>query len=206
MKRAASQSAPPPGHGTRGHVSERLRIVLLVLASLLFPVAARAQTARPAEYRVKAVYLYDFARFVQWPAPAANPKPVFPICVLGRDPFGSDLETVITGGSISGQRLVEKHIQRTSEASDCRILFISASEDNRLRGILAGLRSTPLLTVSDMPDFCARGGMIQFILQDHRVRFEVNLAAAAKARLTLSSQLLKVAAAVEGPAPPREKH
>src|SRR6185437_1696409 len=185
---------------SRLHRRRAAQVALALAFMLARGSAARAQRSKPAEYRVKAVYLYDFARFVQWPgdAQAAKPQSAFPVCVLGRDPFGAELQAEINGGSINGQHLELRHIESPERARGCRILFISASEDDRLRGILSALKSAPLLTVSDMRDFCSRGGMIQFVLQDNRVRFEVNLRATDRAGLTLSSQLLKVAAAVQG--------
>jgi hypothetical protein len=170
-----------------------------VLALVLFASPqASAQENKPAEYRVKAVYLYNFGKFVQWPAGAApdGSENGFPLCVLGPDPFGATLDEIVKGESIEGQPLVTRRIDRVEGADGCRILFITAMPRERLIMTLQTLQSKPVLTVSDMPDFCNRGGMIQFVLQADKVRFEVNLPPAEKAGLTLSSQLLKVATSV----------
>lgn len=184
----------------RGRWSRVLRAALLLLffSGFLAP-DDRAQQGKPSEYRVKAVYLFNFGKFVQWPV-ASQPPPTltsFPICVLGQDPFGSSLSDTIAGESIDGLRLVARQIDRVENAEDCRIVFVSSSEENRVINILDGLQAKPVLTVSDMPEFCNRGGMIQFVLDGNKVRFQVNLTAAQKAHLTLSSQLLKVATSVQ---------
>lgn len=174
-------------------------IATLVLTLALFASPpASAQENKPAEYRVKAVYLYNFGKFVQWPAGTApeGPENGFPICILGPDPFGATLDEIVKGESIEGQPLVTRRVEKVEGADGCRILFITAMPKERLAMTLQALQSKPVLTVSDMPDFCTRGGMIQFILQADKVRFEVNLPPADKAGLTLSSQLLKVATSV----------
>ncbi len=156
----------------------------------------RAQQPKAEEYQVKAVYLYNFGRFIEWPASAKSGES-FPICVLGRDPFGATLDTTVAGTSIEQQKLVARRIASAREATDCRILFISSSESSRLKEIVASLDKSPALTVSDVPGFTASGGMIQFVRKENKVRFEVNLTATEKAGLTLSSQLLKVATEIK---------
>jgi hypothetical protein len=153
-----------------------------------------AQQAKPGEYAVKAAYLYNFARFVDWPPGAAAPRESsFSICVLGQDPFGQALNTVLAGEAVDGKPVVARRIYRPQEAAGCRILFISASEEDRLKDILAALANSSVLTVSDIPQFSRRGGMIEFVLDGKKVRFEVNLTATQDAGLNLSSELLKVA-------------
>ena len=163
---------------------------------LAFPNAPSAASA-PTEYEVKAAYLYNFGKFVQWPQKAAaNDSGSFPICVLGQDPFGKALDSAIVGESINGKNVVARRIAKAEEAANCRVLFISSSESSELGRILSALDDASLLTVSDMPDFAQRGGMIHLLLQDQKVRFEVNLDAARRVGLTLSSQLLKLAVTV----------
>lgn len=171
---------------------------LLFTTVFILPFATPAQENKPTEYGVKAVYLYNFGKFVQWPAAndADEREHVFPICILGQDPFGSTLDDVVKGETIDGQMLVTRRIERVENAAGCRILYISAMSKERLATVLETLTSTPVLTVSDISDFCNRGGMIQFVLQDNKVRFEVNVTPAEKAGLMLSSQLLKVATSV----------
>jgi len=157
-----------------------------------FASSATAQQSKPEEYQVKAVYLYNFGRFIDWPA-TGNKDDSFTICVLGRDPFGAVLDATLAGETIGDKKLVARRLASTLDGSNCKILFISSSESSRMKQILAAVEKFGVLTVSDLPDFAINGGMIQFVLRDNKVRFEVNLAAAERAGLTLSSQLLKVA-------------
>ena len=182
-----------PAHVARWHrVSNAL-----VIFFLLYPSSLAAQQTKASESAVKATYLYNFSRFVQWPADAAAAKgDSFPICVFGEDPFGAVLDTIVAGESVNGKAVVARRVSKSQDAVDCRVLYISASEESRLKEILADVDKAGLLTVSDIPQFSQRGGMIQFVLAGNKVRFEVNLTNAQTAGLTLSSDLLKVAVAV----------
>ena len=170
----------------------------LIVVWVLFSTSTlSAQQSRPREYEVKATYLYNFARFVEWPVRAAAAKgDSFAICVLGQDPFGPALDATLAGETIDGKRVLLKRISRPQDAVICRILFISLSEDGQLKDVLAALDKTGVLTVSDIPNFSQRGGMIQFVLDGNRIRFAVNLTTAQDAGLTVSSELLKVAITV----------
>ena len=162
--------------------------------SLIGVSSLPAQPPKATAYEVKAAYLYNFGKFVEWPAAAnAASQDPFLICVLGKDPFGASLDATIAGEVIDGRSVLAKRISKPQEALNCRVLFISSSEDEQLKEILATLEKASVLTVSDMPQFTRRGGMIQFVEDANRVRFEVNLTVAERAGLTLSSQLLKVA-------------
>jgi len=167
-------------------------VLFLQQASVL-----RAQQPKASEYEVKATYLFNFGRFVQWPpsVPAAQGDS-FPICVIGEDPFGPVLDKILSGETIDGKAVVAKRVVKAQDAVNCRVLYISMSEDSGLKDVLAVLDKTGVLTVSDMPQFSRRGGMIQFVMQGDKIRFEVNLTSAQEAGLTLSSDLLKVATAV----------
>lgn len=155
------------------------------------------QKSRPSEYQVKAVYLYNFTRFVEWPpqAPAMRSSS-FAICVLGRDPFGPALDATVAGESVGGKSVVARRISKPEEGVDCRVLFVSVSEDSHLKGDLTVLDKTGVLTVSDIPRFSERGGMIQFVTDGDKVRFEVNLSNAKDSGIRLSSDLLKLAIAI----------
>ena len=163
----------------------------VIAAPLLY-----GQQSNPTEYEVKAAYLYNFGKFVESPAKAKTVDDSFTICVLGQDPFGTTFDTTIAGESINGKKVVIKRVAKPQDALSCRILFISSSEESRLKEIVATLDKTSVLTVSDIPQFTRRGGMIQFVVDGNKVRFEVNLTVAERAGLILSSQLLKVAISV----------
>ena len=167
-------------------------VVLTLLAPQLW-----GQDAKPTDYQVKAAYLYNFGRFIEWPTktPVTQNDP-FTVCVLGQDPFGPTLDTVLAGETIGGKKVVAMRISNPQDSVKCRILFLSAEENIRLKKTIELLDKEAVLTVSDMPKFSQHGGMIQFVLEGNRIRFEVNLAATQHAGLTLSSELLKVASAV----------
>jgi hypothetical protein len=154
-----------------------------------------AQASKTTEYQVKAAYLANFSKFVEWPAKLPKSES-FNICVLGHDPFGAALDAAVAGETINRIPLAVKRISRPQDALDCRVLFISSSEDSQWKEILAALKAVSVLTVSDMREFAQRGGIVQFILDGKRVRFEVNLAATGPPGLALSSELLKLAVTV----------
>lgn len=169
--------------------------LLLLLAGTL---GLNAQT--PAtEYEVKAAYLLNFGKFIKWP-PVVSPAEMekFTICVLGDDPFGQVLDSTVREEKIGGRPVVARRISRAQDTAGCQVLFISRSEEKQVRKYLPTLNKTGMLTVSDMPGFIDRDGMIQFTLVGNRVRFEVNLDSVQGAGLTLSSELLKVASFVKG--------
>jgi hypothetical protein len=164
-----------------------------------FELASAQQKARPEEYQVKAAYLFNFGKFTKWPATSAPTGEPFAICVLGRDPFGAALDATISGESIDGRKLIVRRLSGLREiTAACPILFVGASEKSRIKEILAAAQSSGSLTVSDIPEFTSSGGMIQFVIKENKVRFEVNLPPAQKAGLEFSSQLLKVAVRITG--------
>lgn len=188
--RAVAPPAKPPG-ARLSPAAVSLATVLAFCALLVVP--ADGQRATAAEYEVKAAYLFNFGKFVRWPS---QPDAQFPICVLGRDPFGRMLDDLISGEAIDGRRLVTRRITTLREAAGCRVVYVSGSEDYRLPEVLQRLHSLGILTVSDLPRFSERGGIIGFVMVGDRVRFEVNLSAARQAGLNLSSDLLRVATTV----------
>jgi len=173
------------------------RCVIAALVFLLFAGSSALGQQRPSEYQVEAAYLYNFGRFVEWPAKGASPQnSSFSICVLGEDPFGAALDKTLAGETIGNQKVAARRISGLQESADCQILFISSSEAKRLNKIIEALGNSAVLTVSDIPQFSQHRGMIQLLMDGNRIRFEVNLAATQRAGLTLSSELLKVATAV----------
>jgi hypothetical protein len=174
----------PALHGLRGG------LVLL----LAFCASALPGEVVSREYQLKAVYIYHFTEFVDWPKTAfSTPDSPIVIGVLGPDPFAGHLEQAIRDERVRNRRLIIQRYQRVQEVENCHLLFISASENARLEGILAELKGRSILTVGETEDFALRGGMIQFIKVENRIRFRVNLGAARAAKIQISSKILRSA-------------
>lgn len=156
--------------------------------------SARAQ--RPSRDEVEAAYLYNFGKFVRWPAGAVRGPLV--ICVAAQASFLQALSRLVTGEQIEQRPLQVKNIGNAGDVTGCSILFIGSTEARRVDGLLGAAAGKPILTVGDAPDFLVRGGAVQFVLMEDHVRFSVNLSAAARGGLGLSSELLKVAVSVTG--------
>lgn len=172
------------------------RLRLLVGATVVAGcLAVNASAAAPApEYRVKAVFLFQFAQFVEWPGTdvATNASP-FAICVLGDDPFHQYLDETVQGEAIKGRQLTVRRYRQVEELRNCNILFIAQSEIDRLDSILGVLRGESVLTVSDSARFAERGGAIQFVTANNKIKLRINAGAAKAAELTISSKLLGLA-------------
>jgi hypothetical protein len=154
--------------------------------------AALAQPAAP-EYDVKAAFLYNFTKFVEWPPGAfQDERSSLRFCVLGENSFGAALQT-LAGEEVSGHKLTLVRSESISNLGGCHVLFIARSERERIPRILADLGNAPVLTVADTPGFLEQGGTINFILDGSKVRFEINRAAADKAGIKISSKLLQLA-------------
>ena len=181
----------------RDRITRRwLRLSCALLALLLGVAAVPAQTV--SEYDVEAAYLYNFGKFVRWPAENLAGADSFDICVLGQNPFGGKLEQLIANERMDGKPIRKRALAHASDATGCAIVYVSDSEAANLEKILAVLNGKGVLLVSGLPHFAEDGGAIQFLVEEDRVRFEVNLDAAQKNRLALSSELLKVAMSVTG--------
>jgi hypothetical protein len=169
--------------------------VLILLGLTLLPL--HAQTG--SEYEVKAAFLYKFASFVKWPEEV--PKAPIGICVIGQDPFGGALDRVVKGKIINGAEFLIRRLKPSEPTGDCHMLFISASERKRLKPVLDRVQREKILTVGDVPGFCEHGGVVNFDVADNHVQLEINLKAAERAGLQLSSRLLSLARIVRDPGP-----
>lgn len=158
---------------------------------------ARADSST-AEYRVKAAFLYNFSKFVEWPAAAMgdSDRP-FVIGVCGDDPFGSDLNKTVEGKTVEGRPYSIKRFRRAADIQSCHILFISESEKSKAAKIIDNLQNAHTLVVGDTDGFIQRGGAINFIIEDKKVRFEINPEAVSRAGLKVSSKLLALAKIVK---------
>jgi hypothetical protein len=175
-----------------------VRLILGILAlsactQFLTPSKGYAQDS-PSQYQVKAAYLFNFLKFVQWPEDAFQDSlaPIV-IGIVGDDPFGEALPQVVVGKTVQGRDLVIRKFHDGEDLRGSHILFISASEKKRLPQLLASLRGSSVLTVGDMDHFVESGGMIQFLIEDSRVRFAIDAGAATRSRLKISAKLLTLA-------------
>ena len=170
-------------------------IKIIVLSfSLVFTIGFKCY-AQPTEYQIKAAFIYNFARFVDWPTQAfADSTSPMTIGLLGKNVFGDNLQQAISDKTIKGHPLQFRQFDSISDATNCQVLFISSSEKSHFSKILDRLQGACVLTISEETDsFIGDGGMINLVIVDDKVRFEINNDAAKKAGLTISSKLLSLA-------------
>lgn len=153
-----------------------------------------AQETAPTEYQIKAAFIYNFAKFVEWPADAfsTDTAPIT-IGVLGDNVFGDNLERTIQNKVINNHPFAFRAFRSIADITNCQILFISRSEKKHLPQILGALQKTSTLTVSEMDQFIQSGGMINFVIEEERIHFEINNENAKKSGLKISSKLLGLA-------------
>ena len=170
--------------------------ILGIALALVCAGGTRARADQPSfeEYKVKAAYLYNIAKFVTWPDSSLGPADsTFAIGILGSDPFGHDLDDLLSGRMVGGRRIVVRRAETPTGLGCCQILFLSRSLEGHARSLVGQLGRCCTLTVSDMADFGSQGGMITFYLDGDRVRFDINHDAARRIGLVISSQLLALA-------------
>ena len=167
---------------------------LFCLMQVLIPGIAATQEDSVDEYKLKAAMLYNLTHFVEWPD-SAYPDRRAPIalCILGQDPFATSLASTIPKETDNGRPMIVRHLQSDMETRGCHILYISSSERKTTGHIFSTLNGSCILTVGEMAQFAARGGIIQFSMEDQHVRFDINLEAASRAGLKISSKLLALA-------------
>lgn len=167
----------------------------LLIAALATSVAVEATPVRAQdglnEYDVKAAFIYNFAKFVQWPPETTSSALV--VGVLGDGPLGDPLVQIVNGKTVQGRELVVRRIRNDDDLRSCDIVFVGASEERRTADIVGSLRSRPVLTVGETPHFLRDGGMIRFLIERNRVRFQIDSQNADQAGLKISSQLLSLA-------------
>jgi uncharacterized protein DUF4154 len=176
------------------------RILLLAALSALVSIelhALRAAPAEPPEYAVKAAFVFNFVKYVDWPAGAfADSESPIVIGVLGDNPFGPTLDRMLQGKAVNGRRIVTRRLARADESKSVHLLFICRSEKERLGQIVNTLNASSVLSVADIEQGVERGTAISFAVEHGRVGFSVNLEAAERAGLHVSSKLLRVAQSV----------
>ena len=171
-----------------------LFILIFTLSTLGVPGLRAADG--PNEYELKAVMLFNLARFVEWPAKAfADSNSPIVIGILGRSPFGDILDKAVQGETVNGRHLVVEHYDGPQELKTCHILFIGSNEKSRLPQILSRLKGQPVLSVSEIDGFTKiPGGMVRFYTNDEKkIRLRLNLESARSEGLGISSKLIQVA-------------
>ena len=179
-------------------VSHRRSIYRVSLIAILGAAAVSGAMGQIDEYQVKAAFLFNFAKFVEWPA-KSFPKPSDPIviCIAGENPFEDHLKQVIQGKVWEGRTFAILQIVDLPPKPRCQILFVNSSGRQRFRSIVGSLKGSGILTVGDSPGFVDDGGIINLKLDGGKVRFEINVNAAEQAQLSLSSKLLSLAQIVK---------
>ena len=170
----------------------------VALVGAAWSISVRPMAADvPGEYDVKAAFILNFARFTEWPENSFTDRssPLV-IAVVGDDPFGGTLGRVIADKAINSHPLTVRKATAAADFTGVNVLFLSGSERSRAQDILRRIKTASILTVSDIDDFCAMGGIIHLTNEQQRIRFEVNLVAAQRAGLNISSKLLGLARAV----------
>ncbi len=183
----------------------RLGILIIALSvSLSWAPGALAQdrdSSDSSEYLIKAGFIFNFAKFVEWPPTtfAQADSPIV-IGILGTDPFGAIIDQIVQDKKIGGRGFVVKRLKWGTDLKDlkeCKILFVGASERVHIDELVQIVKGLPILTVGETPGFAEHGGVIRLVLEDNRVRFEVNVDAARQAGLTISSRLLTLARIIQ---------
>jgi len=172
----------------------RATLSMGLLALLLSSGGMSGQPSQPTEYQIKAAFLFNFAKFVDWP-PESFSQPNSPLVfgVLGENPFHEELARTIQNKKIDSHPLVVKEFHSAAQATNCHILFISTSEKKRLPDILKILNGHSILTVGETDRFTEAGGMINFVLEGTKIRLQINSEAATEAGLKISAKLLSLA-------------
>lgn len=173
----------------------RRRIGFIFLFAVLGGAIPAARVPEPTrEYVVKAAFIYNFIQFAEWPADSfSDASSPFVIGVIGSDPFDHALEAAIEGKSVGGHPMVVKQLNSVQEIDQCRLLFVPAAQDDQLANIFNRVAEQPILTVGESDNFPWAGGVIRFYMDENKVHFEISPEAASKARIRLSSKLMKLA-------------
>ena len=180
------------------------RLPFSLVVAFLIAFVARAQPANAQveslEHEIKAAFLYNFVKFVQWPA-GSFPGPDAPvtICLTGPDPFGTTLDDLVENEQVEGRPLAVRRLGPTDATAGCHVLFVAPAERARFEAILRTVDTRRVLTVSDAMEFLAAGGHISFFMESNRVRFAVNAPAARQADFQINSRLMRLARIHGGP-------
>ena len=174
-----------------------LCLVALVLLQGSQHVLAQAPSR---EYQLKAVFLFNFTQFVNWPDNAfENTQSPLVIGVIGENPFGSYLAQTVSGEKINGHPLAVQNYKNEEEIKSCHILFVNVAETKKQEQVLEEVQGKNILTVSDQPDFLKEGGMIRFVMNNNKIKLQINMEACKESKMVLSSKLLRLAEIIKNP-------
>ena len=169
-------------------------MALLRTAVLVFLLLPGSASAAAPEYDLKAAFLFNFAKFVEWPESAfAGDRTPLTICVYGEDPFGSTLDGVVQNERVGERTLLVQRPDSLDDLGGCHVLFVGRSEKDRLGEVMAQVSGKPVLTVADTDGFLRAGGIINFVLEGSKVRFLIDQEAAGRSGLVISSKLMRLA-------------
>jgi hypothetical protein len=181
-----------------------LSVLWVTAASIALTFAApagvlRSQNSSAGEYQVKAAFLFHFAQFIDWP-PDVFKDAESPVtyCTIGDDPFRGALDASLNGKTLGLRPMRVRHLKEPQEIQGCQVLYIAGDEKKAISAVLATVEGSPTLTVGESERFAQEGGMIGFCLDDNKIRFEINLRAAERAKLKISARLLTLAKTVIG--------
>jgi len=176
------------------NLTKLLKLFIMLALSMAIQVTSTdAQQQKLDEYEVKAAFMYNFLKFIEWPDNAfSDYHTTINLCVLGKDPFGSSLDS-IQEGAINNKKIIIKHHYDIDGLEECNVLFISRSEKERLTKIVKTLSGLNILTISDTKSFAQQGVLINFYIEENKVRFEINQDAVNRSKLRISSKLLNLA-------------
>jgi len=153
-----------------------------------------AQPAPSREYQLKAVFLFNFTQFVDWPPDAfVNDQAPLVIGILGNNPFGPFLESTVSGETVKGHPVIIRQYTNAGEIKDCHILFVNIEEQKKREDIISAVKGRNILTVSDAPGFAQQGGIVCFVNADNKIKLQINAGASKTANLVISSKLLRLA-------------
>ncbi|MBI5427168.1 MAG: YfiR family protein [Nitrospinae bacterium] len=180
-----------------------IRNTILIYAALFFmqfvaPPSAPAQESSDREYAIKAAFIYNFVKFVKWPERELHPPGNLTLCVTGADPFGPALEKLAEKSKTTENKLIVQRGVNPDGAAQCHLVFVGGPDGVHLERVLDAVKGKPVLTVGDSPGLAQKGVLINFFIEDNKVRFEINVGAARRSGLVVSSELLNLARIVEG--------
>ncbi|KPK02043.1 MAG: hypothetical protein AMK71_03610 [Nitrospira bacterium SG8_35_4] len=178
------------------YLVKRISLTVIVMFTGLLMTDVHAESRSSQEYKVKSAFIYNFTKFIEWPAESFTDDTTINFCIIGDNPFGDDIQT-IKGKTVKERELTVRQIKSIEDTGECNILFVSSSEKKNVSAILEQIKEKHILSIADMDGFARRGGIINFIMMNNKIHFEINVKASKLAGIQISSKLLKLAQIIE---------